>query len=403
MQSEPIMKRPCNTRSDLPLYNSHLAPGQLCRVLCPCGVEHVALCQSASKSLLCLTCGDKALLEARESSPVPRVARESFSSPPTTDEEAYLLAWLHVCPQDIKDGSHVIEVGPKEEHALLSAISRALLGQEVVSTEVRIPHIDSLCPFSSINVPSLRLAFLRGLLDACGHSSQPSDPNPRLSVSLPSLSLCLSLQEASPSPCTLSSSPLSLHSLTWTSANALSLLQSLFPSPLPRLSSSRHPLLLRRWSLLPIPVAPSLRFWRDKKKDDPSSFVAPLPSRALPSDSGLDVVLTELHSSPTPRLLLYRTGLRVAPDPGVYVELVARSSLSKTGHMLANSVGIIDNQYRGEILVALYKFDPVAPPLQLPLRACQLIPRLLVDVNTIDVIQLSETKRGEGGFGSTGK
>ena len=100
---------------------------------------------------------------------------------------------------------------------------------------------------------------------------------------------------------------------------------------------------------------------------------------------------------------LYDTGLSIAPGKGYYVDLVARSSLMKQGYMLANGIGIIDNHYRGPLLVGLFKFDEKASDLVLPMRVAQLIPRKIINLGVVPVEDLGTTKRGEGGFGSTGK
>lgn len=74
----------------------------------------------------------------------------------------------------------------------------------------------------------------------------------------------------------------------------------------------------------------------------------------------------------------------------------------KLGYMLANGIGIIDNHYRGPLLVGLLKFDPTAADLELPLRVAQLIPRQIISLDIQIVEDLDETQRGKGGFGSTG-
>jgi len=83
------------------------------------------------------------------------------------------------------------------------------------------------------------------------------------------------------------------------------------------------------------------------------------------------------------------------------LEVVPRSSLSKTGWMLANSVGIIDPSYRGNIMVAVIKVDPNAQPLTLPFRGFQLVVRKQFHVDMVNADELDETNRGHGGFGST--
>jgi len=131
--------------------------------------------------------------------------------------------------------------------------------------------------------------------------------------------------------------------------------------------------------------------------------LAVTPSKAHPTDSGYDLVLVEKlkqHGNVT----FYDTGIQVAPPPGFYFDLVGRSSISKSGYMLANSIGIIDHSYRGNIIVALVKIDPSAPDLELPSRLVQIIPRRVWDLPLVDVGNdaLTETARGAGGFGSSG-
>jgi dUTP pyrophosphatase len=129
---------------------------------------------------------------------------------------------------------------------------------------------------------------------------------------------------------------------------------------------------------------------------------AVIPTKAHDSDSGFDVTILEVAKEYTPFVKLYETGIKISPREGYYTELVGRSSLMKFGYMLANNIGIIDNSYTDTIKVALYKFDPSLPDLELPMRVAQLIPRKIVNVTFVEVDKLNDTKRGEGGFGSTG-
>lgn len=93
--------------------------------------------------------------------------------------------------------------------------------------------------------------------------------------------------------------------------------------------------------------------------------------------------------------------------------LYPRSSVSKSPYRLANSVGIIDSGYRGEI-IGMFDHHKPASDNTLPNdfdRMCQICARnlkpFLVDVKMVDSYTvddvISETRRGEGGFGSTGK
>ena len=126
------------------------------------------------------------------------------------------------------------------------------------------------------------------------------------------------------------------------------------------------------------------------------------PSKARPSDVGYDITIIKEFKTLTSNTKLYDTGIKVIPAAGYYTELVPRSSLSKSGYMLANSVGIIDASYTGNILVALTKIDPKIPDLTLPFKCCQLIFREQTFVSLEEIQTKYDTTRNEGGFGSTG-
>lgn len=130
---------------------------------------------------------------------------------------------------------------------------------------------------------------------------------------------------------------------------------------------------------------------------------AVLPSQSRVTDAGYDLTIIHKVRELTPKVSLYDTGLRVRVPHGYYTEIIPRSSLSKSGYMLANSIGIIDRSYNGNLLIALAKIDETTPILSLPFRCCQLIFRKqhFLRMEEID-IDLADTSRGSGGFGSTG-
>ncbi len=100
---------------------------------------------------------------------------------------------------------------------------------------------------------------------------------------------------------------------------------------------------------------------------------------------------------------LYDTGIKIEVEEGYYTEIVPRSSISKFGYILANNVGIIDNNYRGNLMIALTKICDDAADIQLPFKCCQLIIRkqIFPNIYELEVNDLSSTQRNEGGFGST--
>ena len=132
---------------------------------------------------------------------------------------------------------------------------------------------------------------------------------------------------------------------------------------------------------------------------------AVLPSKAHPTDVGYDLTLVEKHKT-LDHGVMYDTGVRASPPPGYYIEVVPRSSLSKTGWIMANSMGIIDPSYTGNIYVALYPVSERVPELQLPFKGFQMVLRRSHEaevVNMTDLAAQTTTARGDGGFGSTNK
>ena len=130
---------------------------------------------------------------------------------------------------------------------------------------------------------------------------------------------------------------------------------------------------------------------------------AVMPSKKI-IDVGYDLTVVAVSKQLTQLTTMYETYVSLDIPLGYYVELVARSSITKTGYMLANSVGIIDPGYTGTLKVPLIKVDQSAPDLELPARVAQLILKPYVVSEAFDATGggLTETSRGTGGFGSTG-
>lgn len=129
---------------------------------------------------------------------------------------------------------------------------------------------------------------------------------------------------------------------------------------------------------------------------------AVMPTKRI-IDVGYDLTVVHAYKQLTPLTTMFETYVSLDIPLGYYVELVPRSSLSKTGYMLANSVGIIDPSFSGRLKVPLVKIDPNVANLELPARVAQLILKPYVigeayDATNSDII---ETERGDGGFGST--
>ncbi|AMN83874.1 deoxyuridine 5'-triphosphate nucleotidohydrolase [Faustovirus] len=132
---------------------------------------------------------------------------------------------------------------------------------------------------------------------------------------------------------------------------------------------------------------------------------AVIPSKATDGSVGFDLTLLGIKSTcaEDDTVIYCHTGLKVKPPPGYYTKIYPRSSICKSGFVLANSVGIIDVDYRGELLVAL-KRTLAGATLTFPCKMAQIMPELdHSHIVSIEVETLDDTVRGEGGFGSTGK
>lgn len=139
------------------------------------------------------------------------------------------------------------------------------------------------------------------------------------------------------------------------------------------------------------------------KKLDPR---AKLPRYGSPAAAGADLYALLEHNvilAPGETALL-PTGLS-AEIPEGYVGLIfARSSMGiKRGLAPANKVGVIDSDYRGEIKVGLYNHSGEAQTVEPFERVAQLMIVPFLRAEFIESETLSDTKRGEGGFGSTGR
>lgn len=97
------------------------------------------------------------------------------------------------------------------------------------------------------------------------------------------------------------------------------------------------------------------------------------------------------------------TGIAIELPNGTFGAIYARSGLAtKRGLRPSNCVGVCDSDYRGNYIVALHNDLDTAQCIQAGERIAQLIVQRFEEVNFVEVDELSDTERGEGGFGSTG-
>ena len=127
------------------------------------------------------------------------------------------------------------------------------------------------------------------------------------------------------------------------------------------------------------------------------------PHRGSAHAAGWDLTADETVTIPVGGTRMVTTGISVAIQPGMFGLLVPRSSLGVKHRLgLANTVGIIDADYRGEIKAALVNNGDKPVTIERGTRIVQLIIQRFESVSWVQVGGLPTTDRGEGGFGSTG-
>ena len=134
-------------------------------------------------------------------------------------------------------------------------------------------------------------------------------------------------------------------------------------------------------------------------------FVLNHPRAVVPTKTidnvGYDLTTISVFKKQSSIRTLYETHVAVNIPLGFYIEIVPRSSMSKTGYMMSNSIGIIDPGFTGTLKIPLIKIDPEAPELELPATIAQLILKPYVVSIAYETTENIKTTRGDGGFGST--
>lgn len=128
---------------------------------------------------------------------------------------------------------------------------------------------------------------------------------------------------------------------------------------------------------------------------------AVLPTRGSAAAAGLDLYSIEPFRLAAGERVLVRTGLAVAIPEGHYGRVAPRSGLA-TRHGLDVLAGVIDADYRGEILCLLINTGNAPVELAGGSKICQLILEKIITPVAAWADDISETSRGAGGFGSTG-
>ncbi len=137
----------------------------------------------------------------------------------------------------------------------------------------------------------------------------------------------------------------------------------------------------------------------------PHAAGLPLPAYATSGASGADVVAAVAEDTPL-RPLERRaipTGLMLAVPPGYEVQIRPRSGLAlRSGVTVANAPGTVDSDYRGELMVILVNLGGEPFVVKRGERIAQLVVAPVVRATFVEREDLPPSKRGTGGFGSTG-
>lgn len=134
---------------------------------------------------------------------------------------------------------------------------------------------------------------------------------------------------------------------------------------------------------------------------------ATIPRRATEGAAGMDLYacIDENITLAPQQLVIVPTGIAIElPDSGCAAFLYARSGLGvKHGICLGNGVGVIDSDYRGEVCVGLCNVSDKPYVIAPRERIAQMVIAPVFTPDVVEVSELSDTQRGAGGFGSTGK
>jgi len=131
------------------------------------------------------------------------------------------------------------------------------------------------------------------------------------------------------------------------------------------------------------------------------STLAKLPVRAHPTDAGADLFALERTVLPPHAVTGVHTGVAVELPPNTAGIIWGKSSVESKG--IKAMAGLIDEPYRGELIVCMYNLNDTEFVFDAGQKVAQLVVLPVLYPTFEEAEELSETKRGEGRFGSTGK
>jgi deoxyuridine 5'-triphosphate nucleotidohydrolase len=366
---------------------------------------------------------------------------DTFFKEIDTKEKAYLLGWIASDGHVSETGFHItihtrdidifgtfdkiLGITNKIQRRLLSDIVTYSVSSKQMKDDLfrwlKLPFNENsshkkshIVKFPELLSDDLKMMFLRGFFDGDGSINDPrkSGRIPAASVGCCSKDMISSIRDFVLTPLSADYIDREMFVLNWDGVNALDFLSNLYADGEIygyTTTGERYNLFLSRKYDLYLswlawrPALPG--YWRVDSaiwvKTRPDAII---PKKSRESDVGYDLTCTHIVKK-IGNLVIYGTGLKVRPPFGYYFDLVPRSSIIKTGYIQANSIGVIDPSYTGEIMVALARMDESVPDLQLPIRIGQLIAREIIRVKfeyVSSLDDLGKTQRNDGGFGSTG-
>jgi len=135
-----------------------------------------------------------------------------------------------------------------------------------------------------------------------------------------------------------------------------------------------------------------------KLRDD-----AIIPHYAHPGDAGLDLFACDALTLAPGESAIIKTGIAIELPPDTEGQVRPRSGLAAKHQIsVLNTPGTIDEGYRGEVGVILMNFGTTVFQVDSGAKIAQLVVKPVICVDVEEVTALSDTRRGEGGFGSTG-
>lgn len=128
---------------------------------------------------------------------------------------------------------------------------------------------------------------------------------------------------------------------------------------------------------------------------------AKTPTRAYQGDAGIDLYAAERQYIPAYEWRAIKTGLAFEIPEGYHLQVHTRSSYAK--YRVQCHLGIIDSGYRNELLIIVHNNGLEDFIVEKGSKFCQIIVAPVPDVTLEEVQELSDSDRGQGGFGSSGK